>query len=147
MDLFLKLLLAILLGSLVGLERTIARKRAGMRTYALVGMGSCLFILVAEQMRPLFLAYPGFNPILMASQIVVGIGFIGAGLIIFQRHTLQGLTSAAGLWVTAGIGIAVGYGLYFLAILAAILTLVVFTVFWWVEQKITPVFDQDDSKE
>lgn len=137
-DLILKLSLALLLGIFVGLERTLAGKQAGMRTYGLVTMGSCLFVLIAENLRPLYIGYPGFNPIFMASQIIVGIGFLGAGLIILQGHSVHGLTTAAGLWVAAGLGMAVGFGMYAMALIVSILTLVVFSLLWRVERIISP---------
>jgi len=137
-DLIIKLLLALILGSFIGLERTMAGKQAGMRTYALVTMGSCLFVLVGESLRPLYSGYAGFNPIFMASQIIVGIGFIGAGLIIFQGQNVHGLTTAAGLWVSAGLGMAVGFGLFVLSLIAALLTLVIFSVLWRIERFISP---------
>jgi len=148
-DLILKLFLALLLGSFVGLERTVAGKQAGMRTYALVTMGSCLFILVSEMMR-LNLAgmAPAFDPSRIASQIVVGIGFIGAGLIIFQGKNVHGLTTAAGLWVAAGVGMAIGFGLYMLALISALFILITFSLFWRVERLISPqtVPDRCNSK-
>lgn len=137
-DLLVKLLLAVLLGGAVGLERTVSGKQAGMRTYALVTLGACLFTLISEQMRPLFSVYDGYNPIFMVSQVVVGIGFLGAGLIIFQGQNIHGLTSAAGLWVMAGVGIAIGFGLYQLALLAALLIILIFSGLWRVEHFISP---------
>jgi len=135
-DLLIHLLLAMVLGGLIGLERAIADKRAGMRTYGLVSMGSALFILIAkeviEQNQGLF----NFDPLRVASQIIVGIGFIGAGLIIFHDHKLYGLTTAAGLWVAAGIGTAVGYNMYSLAIITTLLTLFIFSIMWFIEEKI-----------
>lgn len=137
-DLLIKLALAMILGFILGLERTLAGKQAGMRTYALVTMGSCLFILISESMRQALGGAPGFDPMRMATQVVVGIGFIGAGLIIFQENNIHGLTTAAGLWVSAGVGMAVGFGLYMLASLAALLTLFIFSVLWRVERYISP---------
>lgn len=137
-DMAVKLLLALLLGSLVGLERTLSGKQAGMRTYALVSMGSCLFVVISETIRQTFGDLAGFDPLRMASQVIVGIGFIGAGLIIFQGNNIHGLTTAAGLWVTAGLGMAVGFGLWSLAIVAAVLTLFIFALLWRVEKFISP---------
>ena len=76
------------------------------------------------------------DPLRIASNIIVGVGFLGAGMIIFKDHQLTGLTTASGLWVAAGIGTAVGFGLYNLAIVATVLTLFVFTVLWYLESKI-----------
>ena len=143
-----KLLLAVLLGSLIGMERTIAGKEAGMRTYALVSMGSCLFVLISELLRPDFASLPGFNPVMIASQIIVGIGFIGAGLIIFQGNSVHGLTTAAGLWVAAGLGTAIGFGLYMPALLAALFTIFIFSGLWWVERMVSPgIVPEKVSKE
>src|SRR6185436_9106060 len=100
---FVQLLLAIFLGACLGIERTYAHKTAGMRTYALVSMGSCLFIIIARLIIPLGGGY-NFDPMRMAAGVVMGIGFLCGGVIIFQNHHLSGLTTAAGLWVAAGIG-------------------------------------------
>lgn len=129
-----QLALAILLGTLIGIEREFARKSAGMRTYALVCMGAALFAIIPQ------LAFTGTagyfnNPSQVLSQIVVGIGFIGAGVIIFQRSRVRGITTAAGLWATAGIGASIGYKLYNLAISATLLVLLVLVVFWSIEKK------------
>lgn len=131
-----KLVLAVILGGLLGLERSLARKTAGMRTYILVSMGAAVFVIVAEIVTAHYaeLGIRVFDPLRVASQIVVGIGFLGAGLIIFQDNKLRGLTTAAGLWVAAGLGMAVGYGLYVLAAMVTILTLFVFTIMWYVER-------------
>jgi putative Mg2+ transporter-C (MgtC) family protein len=135
-DMFVHLLIALFLGSLIGLERAIADKRAGMRTYGLVSMGSALFILISQNVMQQYAGVYNFDPLRVASQIIVGIGFIGAGLIIFHDHRLYGLTTAAGLWVAAGIGMAVGFHMYILAVYVTLLTLFIFSIMWLVEQKI-----------
>jgi len=129
------LILSLVLGSLLGLERTVAHKNAGVRTYGLVSMGACLFILIARYVAPTAESF-NFDPLRMAAAIVMGIGFLCGGVIVFKDSTLQGLTTAAGLWVAAGIGMAVGYSLMTLAIYATIATLVVFTLFWFIEHKL-----------
>ncbi len=132
-----KLLLAVLLGMLIGTERSvIADKWAGTRTYALVALGACLFSIISTQVTAGYLGYVNFDPMRVVAGIITGIGFLGAGIIIFKENTLQGLTTAAGLWVSAGIGVAVGYGLYAIAIFTSILTLIIFTVLWLVENKV-----------
>ncbi len=133
---FIYLLLAIFLGACLGTERTYAGKTAGMRTYALVSMGSCLFILISRFVIPVAGAY-AFDPMRMAAGIVMGIGFLCGGVIIYQNAHLSGLTTAAGLWVAAGIGMAVGYGLVSLAIFATLATLFVFIALWFIENKIS----------
>src|SRR3990167_2206893 len=109
------LVVSLLLGSILGLERTLAHKVAGVRTYGLVSMGSSLFILIARYVVPTSSIY-SFDPLRIAAAIVMGIGFLCGGVIVFKDSTLQGLTTAAGLWVGAGIGMAVGYGFILLAV-------------------------------
>jgi putative Mg2+ transporter-C (MgtC) family protein len=128
-----QLLTALLLGVLVGLERTLAGKEAGMRTFGLVSVGACLFVLVGEMVAVTYADTINVDPTRMASSIVTGIGFIGAGLIIFQ-HELRGLTTAAALWVAAAIGTAVGFSLYALAFFTTFLTLFVTVGLWFVER-------------
>jgi len=129
------LVVSMVLGAILGLERTIAHKTAGVRTYSLVSMGSCLFILIARYVVPTVNNFD-YDPLRMAAGIVMGVGFLCGGVIVFKDSTLVGLTTAAGLWVAAGIGMAVGYGLLQLAILATLSTLIVFTVFWFIEHKL-----------
>ncbi len=128
------LVIALILGSTLGLERNIAGKTAGMRTFGLVSMGSCLFILIAQAVIPASEAF-NYDPLRIAAGIVMGIGFLCGGVIVFKDSTLTGLTTAAGLWVAAGIGMATGYGLLPLAFFATIATLFVFSIFWFVERK------------
>lgn len=141
MDMLIKLSVALLFGTAIGLERFIARKPAGIRTYSLVSMGAALFVIISEIIGARYGAQGSFEPLRMASQIVVGVGFLGAGMIMVQNSRLVGLTSASGLWVAAGIGVAAGFGLYGLAAIAAVLTLTIFTVFWFLEQKVRKIED------
>lgn len=135
-NMFIQLFIAALLGSFLGLERALAGKTAGLRTFALVSMGSALFVIISEMIGNNYLGVAAFDPLRVASQIIVGIGFLGAGLIIFKESRISGLTTAAGLWVSAGIGVAVGYKLYSIAIFVTILTLFIFTILWFIERKI-----------
>jgi len=127
-DFILRIFVAALLGGLIGLEREYRAKEAGLRTHFLVALGSALFMIVS--------AY-GFTDVPMsesirwdvsriAAQVVSGIGFIGAGTIIFRKseNVVSGLTTAAGLWVTAAIGLACGGGLYVLSIASTLMVLV-----------------------
>jgi putative Mg2+ transporter-C (MgtC) family protein len=143
-----KLTLAVVLGALLGLERSLARKTAGMRTYALVAMGAALFVIISDLVSARYVAagLPGFDPLRVASQIIVGIGFLGAGLIIFQDHKLRGLTTAAGLWVAAGLGMAVGFGLYTLSLIVTALTIIVFTLLWYVERYVETKFEREGGE-
>src|ERR1700740_1157958 len=123
-DVVWRLVVAALLGACLGVERSIAGKHAGMRTYALVSMGSALFVLVGTMSAYLLAGFPGINPGQISSSIVVGIGFIGAGLAALRGEPPQ-LTPASGIWVASGVGMAVGFGLYALATTAAILGIVI----------------------
>jgi putative Mg2+ transporter-C (MgtC) family protein len=142
---FLQLVVAMALGMLLGAERSIAGKSAGMRTYALVSMGACLFVAITILIVNLSESEGvSFDPLRVLAGIITGIGFIGAGSILFRDTTLQGLTTAAGLWVTAAIGVAVGFGFYMIAISATLLTLFVFRLLWVVEQKLEAHLGRDE---
>ncbi len=144
----LRLLIALLLGVVIGTERVWAHKTAGMRTYALVSMGSALFVIVSNEMVNYFSIFPGMNPLMIVSQIVVGVGFLGTGLIFSRDSKVMGLTTATGLWVAAGIGMAAGFGLFNIAIVATILTLFIFTVLWFIEKRIKKSkYYQEDTIE
>jgi uncharacterized membrane protein YhiD involved in acid resistance len=126
-----KLVLAMVLGILLGLERIYAHKTAGMRTYALVTVAAAFFVIIAQ----------GFtsevDPVIrMASQIIVGVGFLGAGLIIFKDGHIENLTTAAGMWMCAGIGMAVGFGMFREAIFVTILTFFVLGILSFAERAI-----------
>lgn len=142
-EMFVRILVALVLGVILGTERTTAHKTAGMRTFGLVSMGAALFVIISLVMTEQSLIFAGSDPLRMASQVIVGIGFLGAGLIIMQEQRLSGLTTAAGLWVSAGIGMAAGFGLYSLAIFVTILTFFIFKVLWVVERRIEKQIAQD----
>ncbi len=122
----LRLLVAGLLGTAIGLDREYRVKDAGFRTHFLVSLGSALIMIVSQWGFAEVLRVPGvgLDPSRIAAQVVSGIGFIGAGTIIFHRQIVRGLTTAASLWATAGIGLAVGSGMYVVAVAATVLTLV-----------------------
>ncbi|HAE36837.1 MAG: MgtC family protein [Candidatus Nomurabacteria bacterium GW2011_GWF2_35_66] len=136
LDIILSLFVALVLGMIIGTERVWAHKTAGMRTYALVSMGSALFVVISNEMVNYYSGFAGMNPLMIVSQIVVGIGFLGAGIIFNKDSKLVGLTTATGLWVAAGIGMACGLGLFNIAIVATILTLFIFIVLWFIEKRI-----------
>lgn len=133
---FLQLFVAAFLGMLLGIERSLAGKTAGMRTYALVSMGACLFILTSVAVTESLVAITPIDPLRVFEGIITGVGFIGAGIILFKDSSLKGLTTAAGLWIAAGIGIAVGYGLFAMAVFTTLLTLFIFTGMWFLENKL-----------
>ncbi len=119
LTLILRLVLAAFLGGLIGAEREYRAKVAGTRTHMLVAIGAALMLIVSRY---------GFDsrgdPSRVAAQIVSGIGFIGAGAIMVQRHAVHGLTTAAGIWVAAGIGMAIAAGLYAVGIASTVLSLI-----------------------
>jgi putative Mg2+ transporter-C (MgtC) family protein len=115
-----RLLLAVVLGILVGVEREIVHKPAGLRTHALVSLGACLFTVIS-------IDFFDVDPARIAAGIVTGIGFIGAGSIIAEKGHVQGITTAASLWCVAAVGLAVGVGAYVLAVVSSVL---VFGILW-----------------
>lgn len=125
-DFVLRLFVAGMLGAVIGLDREYRAKEAGYRTHFLVALGSALIMIVSQYGFQEIIKEDGvtLDPSRVAAQVVSGIGFIGAGTIIFQKQIVRGLTTAAGLWATAGIGLAVGAGMYWIGIAAMVLTLV-----------------------
>lgn len=129
-----KLVLAGILGMLVGTERALlAKQAAGTRTFALVSIGACLFVLAGSFADAQLLGIVNFDPARMAASVVQGIGFLGAGLIIFRGESIHGVTTAAGLWVAAAVGVAVAFGMYAVAVFGTLLTLLILTAMWYLE--------------
>jgi len=127
-EVILRLTVAVGLGLLVGMERILVHKDAGMKTHSLVALGSAVFVIISEMIALKYANVGGLDPTRIASQIIVGVGFLGAGSIILYGSRLRGLTTAGGLWVTAGIGMAAGFGLFSLAIIITILVLLILTL-------------------
>ena len=121
-----RLVLAALFGTIIGLDREYREKEAGFRTHFPVSLGSALMMIVSQYGFSEILTHDGvsLDPSRIAAQVVSGIGFIGAGTIIFNHQIVRGLTTAASLWATAGIGLTAGAGMSWLALAATILTLV-----------------------
>ena len=121
-----RLCVAGLCGTVIGLDREYRVKDAGFRTHFLVALGSALIMIVSQYGFADILMHTGvgLDPSRIAAQVVSGIGFIGAGTIMMQKQFVRGLTTAAGLWATAGIGLAIGGGLYTVGIAATLLTLI-----------------------
>ena len=145
-EIILRLSVAVGLGLLIGAERVLVHKEAGMKTHALVAMGSAVFVLVSEAIVQKYINLPGLNPTMIPAQIIVGIGFLGAGSIILKGNTLSGLTTAAGFWVTAGIGMAAGFGLFSLAVITTILVLLVLILVYILEKPIRKISDNNIDK-
>ena len=127
-DIIIRLLITFALAGLIGMEREFRRKPAGLRTNVMVGLGSTLMTLASVQAAGLFSGLP-VDPTRIAAQIVTGIGFLGAGTILQKSPSnVMGLTTAATLWVVAGIGIAVGFGFYMEAVVTTVLVFFTFFV-------------------
>jgi len=132
-----QLVLAIILGALIGLEREYKGKGAGLQTYSLVALGSCLFTIISFELFNFFTIKSGisFDPSRIIQAIAIGIGFIGAGVIFRQPGGVVGLTTAAGLWTTAAIGIAVGVKFYALALVTTLAAILILAGFGSLEGK------------
>ena len=140
-SIFMKLGAAMLCGVIIGTERNISHKAAGMRTYALVAMGAALFLIVNDLLIKQYVtAGIGLtDPLQIPSMIVSGIGFMGAGIIIFREKNVTGLTTGSGLWVAAGIGMACGAGFFVPAFMTTLMALFIFEVLWHVEQRVKKI--------
>lgn len=119
-----RLVVASVMSGTVGLERSLRNKPAGLRTHMLVGLGSALFTLTSIFMGEMFPGPGGVDPSRIAANIVVGLGFLGAGTIVHMGASIHGLTTAASLWATGAIGLAVGCGFYVGAVVSWVAMLV-----------------------
>ncbi len=145
-----RLLLALLLGGLIGMERQRKKGKsnsAGFRTHILVTVGSCLFKLVSISMPMVVDSMPNgivnnADPGRIAAQVVSGIGFLGAGAILQGKSRVHGLTTAASLWVVAAIGLAVGAGLCLTATVATLMTFIILTWFSYLENKAEAIMEK-----
>lgn len=142
-DIFINLFIAMLLGMAIGLERFIAGKTAGMRTYTLISMGAALFVTISQVVSSQMGGY-NYDPLRIAAQIVAAAGFLGVGAIFHKDNQISGVTTASGMWVAAGVGMACGFGLYSIAIIVTILTLFTFLALWVIEKQIRRFSRQDD---
>ncbi len=128
-DITMRLVIAMFLGGLIGVEREMHGKEAGFRTYALVCLGSALFMILSIEIHNIYKGIANVDPGRIAAQVVTGIGFLGAGAIIRFPQGIKGLTTAAGIWTSAGIGLACGMGKYHPAVITTILALMILIVF------------------
>lgn len=121
-----RIVAAVLIGGLLGLERGMKNRPAGLRTYMLVCVGSCLIMLTNQF---IYQVYQTGDPVRMGAQVVSGIGFLGAGtIVVTRRNQIKGLTTAAGLWTSAGVGLALGIGFYEAALIGGLAMFFVITV-------------------
>ncbi|MFH1655949.1 MAG: MgtC/SapB family protein [Candidatus Omnitrophota bacterium] len=128
-DVTIRLVLSVLLSGLIGLEREIKQHGAGLRTHILVCLGSTLIMLTSLYVFDIYKDIVNLDPARIASGIITGIGFLCAGTIIRYGGTVKGLTTAASLWVTAAVGMAIGCGFYKAAIITTLIVFVVLTMF------------------
>lgn len=131
-----KLFLSLLLGAVVGLERRHKGQIAGMRTFALISMGATLAMLISIYIPQEYMGLKNGDPGRIAAQVISGIGFLGAGAIIQMKGSVRGLTTAAGIWMTACIGLAVGAGMYAIAVVACLLIIFVLMFLEWCEKRV-----------
>ena len=121
-----RIAVAVVLGGIIGMERGLKNRPAGLRTYMLVCVGSCLIMLTNQY---IFQCYGVGDPVRMGAQVVSGIGFLGAGtIVVTRRNQIKGLTTAAGLWASAAVGLAIGIGLYEAAIVGGIVIFLVLSI-------------------
>jgi len=134
-----RLATSVLVGSMIGVERAYHGRPAGLRTHTLVCMASTLLMLLTVFQWELLKNAPidtfRVDPTRMAQGVMTGIGFLGAGVIMKERFSIRGLTTAASIWMTASIGIIIGMGFYYAGFLATFLTLLVLSIFGWAENK------------
>lgn len=131
-----KLCLSMVLGSIVGFERKRKGQSAGLRTFALISMGATLAMLLSIYVPQEYLGLKNGDPGRIAAQVITGIGFLGAGAIIQMKGSVRGLTTAAGIWMVATIGMAVGVGLYVMSIFATALILFILVQLERIEHRV-----------
>ena len=124
-EMILRLLLTLVLSGLIGLERQIHRRDAGLRTHILVALGSCLIMLTSLYVFDIYKDKVSLDPARIAAGVITGIGFLGAGTIIREPERVRGLTTAASLWIVSAIGLAVGIGFNRVAIYTTVFVLIV----------------------
>ncbi len=131
-----RIFLSLVLGSIVGVERKRKGQMAGLRTFALISMGACIAMMLSIYVCQETVGLLRGDPSRIAAQVISGIGFLGAGTIIQMKGSVRGLTTAAGIWIIATIGMAVGCGLYLIALVATVFVLVVLIVLEQLEHKV-----------
>jgi len=133
-QIMIRLVLSVVLSGLIGLERQMHRRTAGLRTHILVSLGSCLIMLTSLYVFDIYKNQVPLDPARIAAGVITGIGFLGAGTIIRDRGGVKGLTTAASLWVVAAIGLATGCGFYKAAIFTTVLALITLFFLMYIER-------------
>ncbi len=132
-----KLVLSMLLGAVVGYERKLKGQQAGVRTFSLIAMGATLAMLLSIYVPQVYMGLKNGDPGRIAAQVITGIGFLGAGAIIQMKGSVRGLTTAAGIWMVAIIGMAVGLGMYWLSVIACLLILFILVQLERIEKRVS----------
>ena len=142
-EIIFQLILAVILGGLIGLDRERKKQNAGLRTYSLVCLGAALFTIIAFFISQKFKGEAGIDidPSRVIQAVAIGIGFLGAGVIIHRGLHVEGLTTAAALWIAAAVGVGVGSGLYIIAVFVTLITVGILTGIKPIEK----VFDRSDE--
>lgn len=148
-QIFFQLFLAAALGGMIGLEREYKRKEAGIRTFALVCLGATLFTVIGFESFSKVIGSEGvsFDPSRVIHAVAIGIGFLGGGLIVIRRFGVEGLTTAAGLWVAAAVGLAIGVKLYWVAAFTAFLTVGILSGLRLIEGRWLRTKPEEEEKE
>ena len=144
---FIRIILAVIFSGVIGLERERKGRAAGLRTHILVCMGSCLIMIISLAVYEAYKDQVPVDPARIAAGVVTGIGFLGAGAIIRSPQNVLGLTTAASIWVSAGIGLSLGCGLYFAAFLVTILALVTLVYFKKIEDGVEVTDSKPEEEE
>lgn len=130
-----RLVLSMVLGAMIGSERKRKGQIAGVRTFALISMGACMAMLLSIYVPQEYLGLKNGDPGRIAAQVITGVGFLGGGAIIQMKGSVKGLTTAAGIWMVATIGMGIGIGMYWESILASMLVLITLLSFEWFEHR------------
>ncbi len=136
LQIIMRLLVTLVLSGLIGLERQVHRRDAGLRTHILVALGSCLIMLTSLYVFDIYKDKVSLDPARIAAGVITGIGFLGAGTIIREPERVRGLTTAASLWVIAGIGLAVGVGFIRVAVYTTVFVLLVLHLMRYIEERL-----------
>lgn len=146
-QIIMRLIISVILCGFIGLERQLHRRTAGLRTHILVGLGSCLIMLTSLYVFDIYSNKVALDPSRIAAGVITGIGFLGAGAIIRDREGVKGLTTAASLWVVAGIGLATGCGFFLAALVSTFLAFLALFFLRQAEGKILSKLEIKDKQD
>lgn len=137
LDIALRMLCAMLIGAVIGTEREYTHRPAGMRTHMLVALGACAVMITSQLIFWQYRSYGATpDPARLSAQVITGMGFLGAGTIMKEGATIKGLTTAASIWATACMGIAIGGGYYSVGIIGSVCMMIILVIFEWLQKKL-----------